>query len=340
MFWEFLKFWGGCIVTGWHIGDGIFGAVVEFCLLTSAGLFFLKHLFKKFNWKKLWKKWEEIVMKWAFILFLGSFLIAAVFVAPFLEYKKASQITEIHTIPKVIAKPLPDKIIPRPEPPPPLIVSTQQIVGIETQKSFEIFNPDTGAIGDATSPISKLMAENFAKIAKLKADNDAIKEAEKRKRELNIQKWWDVYLPYYNRSLIVLHDVLAGEAAKTGDGIAQSAGYFQCLPPTIDPKIGELKVAEIGLQKNTNIDFIITITALTDSDVRRLRISCGGCFLESWPSWGDKFIRDIHIDPDFDNEKEVPIEKANELIGDEIKDLVAARYYISSNTNKQNPKLP
>jgi hypothetical protein len=299
------------------------------------------------------KKKEEINPKSIYpsivvmLLALCSFLVIGLAFSlkvNFIQLKEKPSV--IQAVKKEPQKPLPTKTIPRPEPaPPPMIVITQQLADAETQKQFETFNLNTGDVEDTNIPaiiseIAKLKAEQVAKIAKLKAENDAKIGSEKRKRDLNIQHWWDVYLPHFKHSLTVLHDALADEARKTGDGITQSVDYFQCLPPTIDSKIGELKVAEIGLQKNTNMDFIVSITALTGSDVRYLRISCGGCFLESWLSWGEKFIRDIHIDPDFDNEKEVPIEKANELIDEEMKELIAARYYVLSNTNKENLKLP
>ena len=222
-----------------------------------------------------------------------------------------------------IPKPLPVKIIPRPEPPPPPpIVSTQQLADVETQKQFENFNEGTGVTEDAASQIAKLKAEKVAKI-----------ESENRQKNLEIQKWWDVYLPYYQHSLAVLHDVLTSESTKTGDGIDQSVGYFQCLPPAIDPKIGEIKAAEIRFQKNTNMDFLVTIAGLNASGHRQLKISCSGGLLEMYATWGDKFGRTLHVYPDFEDYKDVPIDKANDLILESIKQLVAVQ--ILSNTNPQ-----
>lgn len=262
-------------------------------------------------------------MKWAFILFLVSFFIAAVFVAPFLEYKKVSPTPEIIQPPKIIAKSLPVKIIPNPQPIPPTTnIPAQQLAGVETQKQFENFNEGTGVIEDAVS-----------QIARLKAEKAAATESENRKRNLEIKKWWDVYLPYYQHSLVVLHDVLASESAKAGDGIAQSVEYFQCLPPAIDPKIGEIKAAEIRFQKNTNMDFLVAITGLNTSGHRQLKISCRGGLLEMDGIWGYKFRRNLHVYPDFEDYKDVPIDKANDLILEAIKQLVAAQ--ILSNTNPQ-----
>jgi hypothetical protein len=323
MFWEFLKFWGGCIVAGWHIGDGIFGAVVEFCLLTSAGLFFLKLVFKKFNWKKLWKKWEEIVMRGAFILFLGSFLIAAVFVAPFLEYKKVSP-TPAPPIPKVIAKPLPVKIIPKPEPP-PQAVSAQQSAVVETQKQFEYFNANTGDAEDAAQRIAILRAETANK-----------KEAELRQRNLEAQEWWAVCLPHYRRSLVVLHDILLSKAP-SGDGIAQSDGYFQCLPTNMDSTVPQINVAEIGFQKNSNMNFMIIVTAPNPGGYRRLRISCSGGDLEfGWHDRLESFLHVSHIFPELDGEviNASPFNKTNEFIAESIEGIIAAQGFFLSKTNK------
>ncbi len=225
-----------------------------------------------------------------------------------------------------IAKPLPVKIIPRPEPPPepPPTVSNQQVAEVETQKQYENFNVVTGSvIGDALSRFASIKAEKDAKI-----------ESDKRQKNLEAQKWWTNNLSYYQRSLVVLHDVLTGESTKTGDGIAQSVGYFQCLPSTIDPEKGGIKAATIGFQKNTNVDFLITITAPNVSGHRTLNISCRGGFTELIPGWGKEFYSHLHVYPDFDDDREVPIEKANDLIDESIKDLIASQFLFLSKTNK------
>ena len=37
-------------------------------------------------------------------------------------------------------------------------------------------------------------------------------------------------------------------------------------------------------------------------------------------------VREFHIDPDINNTKEVPIDKANDLIFESINELIAAQY--------------
>jgi hypothetical protein len=147
--------------------------------------------------------------------------------------------------PKQVAlkKPLPIKIIPRPEPPPapPPPVPIQQAAIVESQK-FENFNGTPNGAEDVDAQFAKLKAETTAKA-----------EAEHRQKNLNAQGQWDIYLPYYQHSLVVLHDVLTDRAANVRDGIVQSVGYFQCLPSAIDYTNGSIKVANIGFQNNTNM---------------------------------------------------------------------------------------
>ena len=186
-----------------------------------------------------------------------------------------------------IPKPLPTKVIPRPEPPPEAmpVTATQQLAVVQPQ-ALENFNAPTGDIGDFS-----------LKIAKIKSDMVDKAEAENHKVNLDIQKWWDVYLPHYRHTLVVLHDVLASEALKTGDGIVQSADYFQSLPPTIDPKKGGFQIARIGFQKDTNMDFTVTVTGLNGGYLRYLEISCPGCVLQLSASWGEQLNDDFPSPP-------------------------------------------
>ena len=184
----------------------------------------------------------------------------------------------------------------------------------ETQKQFETFSADTGGVENVASHIARLKAEKAAKI-----------EEENRQKDIDIKKWWNIYLPYYQHSLVVLHDVLTSESAKAGDGIAQSVGYFQSLPPDIDPKTEEIKSANIGFQKDTNMNFLVVISGLNISQHRQLKIYCSSGYLEMEAAWGKTFWRNLHIDPDFDDFKEVPIDKADDLISESIKDLIGAQ---------------
>jgi hypothetical protein len=80
---DFVRFWLHNSYIGREIGDGLFGAVENACIFTSAGLLAFKRITPKY-----WKNWEERAMRTAFYLFIGSFLIATSFVAPFLQYER------------------------------------------------------------------------------------------------------------------------------------------------------------------------------------------------------------------------------------------------------------
>ena len=79
---EFLKFWWENILTGWRIGYGVFGGILGIFVLVTAAFYF-----RKKHYQRKLKRWEKIVMKLSFFLFIITFLIAAVFIAPFLKYQ-------------------------------------------------------------------------------------------------------------------------------------------------------------------------------------------------------------------------------------------------------------
>jgi outer membrane murein-binding lipoprotein Lpp len=85
---DIVVFWWHCIRTGWGIGYGIFDAFVTICLLASAGISLAFFLFKRFKPKKWeWKPWEDWLMKIAFSIFGITFLLVAIVVGPFREYR-------------------------------------------------------------------------------------------------------------------------------------------------------------------------------------------------------------------------------------------------------------
>jgi len=152
-------------------------------------------------------------------------------------------------------------------------------------------------------------------------------------KQQDIQQLWDKYLPHYQRMLIVLHDLLTREATTKGDGISQSVDYFTSLPKTIDPKIGDFQIAKIGFQKDTNMDFVVTITAMNDANDRRFKItsSCGTLLMDL--SYGDELFTHIHIAPDFDDAQHVSGEKVDEWMVSAIKGLIREQESLSRKTN-------
>lgn len=83
---EFLKYWLHNCSVGFHFGGGVFSYISAICAFVSAGLFLLKKCYRR-----KWKRWEQIIMRTAFCLFIISFLIAAIFVAPFLKNRSNEQ---------------------------------------------------------------------------------------------------------------------------------------------------------------------------------------------------------------------------------------------------------
>lgn len=80
---DFIKFWWACVRTGWEVGDGIFSFIEEGCAIVAAAIY----LFKKHT-PEGWQHVEDEIMKWAVIIFAISFVVATVFVAPFLKFQK------------------------------------------------------------------------------------------------------------------------------------------------------------------------------------------------------------------------------------------------------------
>ena len=133
---EFARFWGRCIVAGWHTGNWIIDTAYYASFFLTSGLF----VFKRISPQKP-HLWETIRTKIAFWVFLGTFFLATFLIAPFLQYEQKPAVTkQIASTPK----PLPDLLVgPEPPPAPMPPVSTQQIVAVEAQPQLEVFNNDT-----------------------------------------------------------------------------------------------------------------------------------------------------------------------------------------------------
>ncbi len=314
---EFARFWGRCIVAGWHTGNWIIDTAYYASFFLTSGLF----VFKRIS-PQSWIDWETIVMKIAFWVFLGTFFLATFLIAPFLQYEQKPAVTkQIASTPK----PLPDLFVPRPEPPPAPAppVSTQQIVAVEAQPQLEVFSNDTD-IADSVR----------AKITKLKTDTAARAKAAEQQQQLANQQDWDNGLRHYKHSLVVLHDVLLGEATKTGDRIIESKGYFDCMPLSIDPQAGEIKAATIGLNINTNVNFLIRISGLNGQGHRQMHISCAAGDLEIYPGMGNEFYSELKIYPDISLRNNASTDGADDLVADDVKSLVGAQLLISAPKEK------
>jgi len=327
MFWKWLIFWKENIHTGWEIGDGIFGFIIEVSLIIGGGLLILKLFLKSFNWDEKWKGWEDHLMKIAFVIFAISFLIATFFIAPFLQYENVASPKISQALPVPPKKPLVQITIPNPAPTPPLMPSipTQIPSDNVTQQELEPINDSAGE----TTNYGVFMTE-------LKQSKVAQAEAQKRQNDLTLQNRWNVYRPYYSRVLTIFHDAMRDAAhAADHDEIAQSKNYGECLPiRPISETVGEVTLARIQFQKHTNVDFLIKLSSLETGGHRTLILFSPGCYLELEPDWGDTFHRTIHVDPDIDDTTNVPIAQADALISKSVDLLIGAREYTLGITNK------
>jgi hypothetical protein len=86
---EFLQFWWQNIVTGWHLGSGIFGTIETISVIGAIILGCLQ----RYRHKK--ERWESITMKIALGLLVVSFLGSTFLVAPFLQFKDLSDKTKV-----------------------------------------------------------------------------------------------------------------------------------------------------------------------------------------------------------------------------------------------------
>jgi hypothetical protein len=244
--------------------------------------------------------------------------------------------------------PLPDKIIPPPEPLPtnppviPLFNQTQQVVMEYTQQQLETFetSDDTSnsppSWGAHMAALKKARDEQMAAVKRAKEQKDAEEAAAAVIQKAQWQqRWWTNYLANYRYTLIALHDALEHDAHQDGDGVSQSEKFFQCLPDSLNPSIGDFKPAEIKFQKNTNMDFIVSITAPNISGLRQLSISCGCGYLETDGEWGDSYRCHLHVEGvDFDDDRTTNISNAHILINNSINDLISSEHYYLETTNK------
>ena len=226
---------------------------------------------------------------------------------------------------KETPKPLPEKMIPRPEPPPPGAPTNKAVVSISSDE-IETFSSAPNGLGDYSNYMEKVKAGKAAQ----KAAQDL--EAARTKQQA-IQHLWDIYLPHYKRMLVTLHDILTSEAARKGDGISQSVDYFDSLPKTIDPKTADFQIAKIGFQKDTNMIFLVRITEMNSDCDRRFKITSDCGTLEMDLSYGSVLVSHIHTAPDFDDAQNVEIDKSDEFMKTAIGALISAQEAYGNKTN-------
>jgi hypothetical protein len=85
---EFIRFWFECFCSGWETAHGVVDVIGSVAGLVSAVFLFRKRS------EKHRKEWEDFVMKTAFCVFIGAFLISTIFVAPFVQFRESNTKTK------------------------------------------------------------------------------------------------------------------------------------------------------------------------------------------------------------------------------------------------------
>jgi hypothetical protein len=238
-----------------------------------------------------------------------------------------------------VEKPLPDNIFPRPEQPP--TPPSQQFAFVANPIIFVtnaqpvIFKADTTTNRNARATIDERMADLQAEADQVAAQEAAKFEFEKQQKLLEIPRDWGNGLDHYRRLLVVLHDDLSKKVEGTGDVISPSQGYYQCMPSNIDPGTGEIKAATIGLQINTNVNFQIKISELNWLGHRQVYVSCAAGNLELYPGTNDDFYAILNTYLGLPSPGYTTIDKADDLVSDNLTSLIAAQYLLLRQTNKK-----
>lgn len=168
---------------------------------------------------------------------------------------------------------------------------------------------------------------------KLADGSNVTAAAEERSRKL-AQGMWEAYLPHYQFSLSALNDELMREAAQQSDRISKSEGYFTSIPDKPYNRGEQFQVAEIKFQKNTNMDFTVSVSGPNPANYGQLTISCEAGYLKTDGERGDFFRCDLHVAPDFDDGGRTNYSNADKMIAAFVKELVAAQIDYLSRTNK------
>jgi hypothetical protein len=225
---------------------------------------------------------------------------------------------------EVVSKPVSIQTIPRPEPPPREHLQTAEnklLAVSQTNKPFENFEPD------AINP-------DFSQVLSNKWATQVREAAEvKKKYEQKVNDLWSNDVPHFRHALTCLRDSMLHLAEKDGDGISQSDGFLQCLPDKLDPNFGAFKPAEIRFQKNTNIDFIISVEAVNGDGNRGFIISCAAGFLQMGEGSGNWHCTVNIPSASYDETVLTDANGADTNTTSSVKDLISAERYFLLHRN-------
>lgn len=257
-------------------------------------------------------------------LFLITLIVGAFVVVLAVKNRQITQLQQKLAMPKqeTAAKPLPITILPNPTnstPTPTVVTATASSTNTPFQKPFETNTPPPD-IEDFDIVLAKKNAEQAAqeKQYEIAAKNVA-------------QNHWHDHLTTFTYALEEFQRMLIKEAKKRGDEIAQTEGYFQCLPSTIDKNAPPETVAVIRFTNQTNVSFEIQIINENAAKAFQIKADCGVFKLyRSGPLLG----RVVDIPGSKYNVNEsIMTETNHEKVIEGLKTLIAAQIKFASQTN-------
>jgi hypothetical protein len=221
---------------------------------------------------------------------------------------------------KALPQPLPMTAIPATEVTQPI---AKQTVDQTTTIAFE---PDF--VPTNNGPMSALEM-----IQQGQAEGDLQKRLAAQTAERN---YWINALPNYDQTVLTLYNILKARGDTNGESVATypaPAEFLQCLPRTLSAEYIEKTLGEIRLSKNTNMDFKISVMNDTDSEQRRLKISCDSGYFIVHP-WGGQFYWRIQTVDVKDTEMGVPFDEAKQKIFDGLNALIDGQAEYLNQTSK------
>ena len=204
------------------------------------------------------------------------------------------------------------------------VVSPMAITNAPTTTEFENDSPPDG-IDDTAAIFAKVKAESQKQTLEAQATAQAA-----------AQKEWEKVLPDYTYTLQSLYDVLRDVAAKRGDGISKTDGYYRCLPSLISWNTPDTKLAEIRFQKQTNIDFSISLMDENGTKSLKIDATSGTLRVFRWDPENGIIVSIPSIN--FSENKKFSNGNGHDGIRDGIKIFISAQLASQTSTNKSVTK--
>lgn len=178
---------------------------------------------------------------------------------------------------------------------------------------------------------AELVSRNTEELAEKRAEEEATKKQTQSDSDFR----WQAMLPTYKDCAETFYDMLKKAADRKNQGVSKTATYFQCLPDSIDYRVGETNVAEIRFQNETNIDFRLTIPGCDLAWQRGLKISTGCGYFEIHRNLNfssEKCDVSIHV-PGWDEDASVQVGQTRPLMNEDLALLIDGQIKYGSETN-------